>query len=279
MRVKILKCSEICVIIYVKKKGAEAMHDLTYLNHFSFHEVKYDNYHESAFPFPARYNFIMYLKRGTAHIASDDETVVLNEGDALHIPRGAKYAVKLFGSPEIHFGSYAYLNHQENDGKRYGIQKIPMSNRMRELIDNVGRINELNCECIGCFYLFLHDLYKVLTPAVNDGKRTLLERAMDFIVRRPDCKISEVAEHCHISESGLYALFSERADFTPAHFKLHVKLERAVNYLISTDIPIEEISDLCGFSSSSYFRKKLFSVYKKTPTEIRRGTNDKTLGF
>lgn len=73
------------------------MHDLTYLNHFSFHEVKYDTYHESSFPFPARYNFIMYLKRGSAQISSEDKTITLNEGDALHIPRGAKYAVKLFG--------------------------------------------------------------------------------------------------------------------------------------------------------------------------------------
>ena len=255
------------------------MHDLTYLNHFSFHEVKYDTYHESSFPFPARYNFIMYLKRGSAQISSEDKTITLNEGDALHIPRGAKYAVKLFGEPEISFGSYAYLNYQENGGKRYAIQKIPLSPNMRQLIDRVGEIDGVSLESIGYFYLFLSELYKLLTPAGRDGRDTLLWRAMNFIVRRPDCKIREVAEHCHISESGLYALFSERADFTPAHFKLQVKLERAVNYLISTDIPIEEISDLCGFSSSSYFRKKLFSVYKKTPTEIRRDGNGRALGF
>lgn len=255
------------------------MHDLTYLNHFSFHEVKYDTYHESAFPFPARYNFIMYLQKGSAYISSENKTVVISEGDALHIPRGAKYSVKLVGTPEILFGSYAYLNHRENEGQRYDIQKIPLTPRMRELIANVGRINDVNCESIGYFYLFLHELYKVLAPNVNDGKHTLLERAMNFIVRKPDCKIRDVADHCHVSESGLYALFSERADFTPAQFKLRVKLERAVNYLVSTDIPIEEISDLCGFSSSSYFRKKLFSVYKKTPTEIRSGGGGRSLGF
>ena len=255
------------------------MHDLTYLNHFSFHEVRYYTYHESSFPFPARYNFIMYLHKGTAQVCSENETVILNEGDALHIPRGAKYSVKLFGKPDISFGSYAYLNYLENGERSYGIQRIPLSERMRSLICNVSSIDGISCESIGYFYLFLHELYKVLTPAVTDRKRTMLERAMDFIVRKPDCKISEVADHCHISESGLYALFGERADFTPAYFKLLVKLERAVNYLVSTDIPIEEISDLCGFSSSSYFRKKLFSVYKKTPTEIRRSGNGQALGF
>lgn len=260
-------------------KAEDVMHDLTYLNHFSFHEVSYDTYHESSFPFPARYNFIMYLQRGSAEILSESKTVTLNEGDALHIPRGAKYAVRLSGKPEILFGSYAYLNYVENDGKRYDIQKISLSDHMRRLISRVSEIDGVNYESIGYFYLFLHELYKALIPAVNDGKSMLLERAMDFIIRNPDCKTKEVADHCHISESGLYALFNDRADFTPSRFRLLAKLDRAINYLVSTDASIEEISDLCGFSSSSYFRKKLFSVYKKTPTEIRRGGRSETLGF
>ena len=255
------------------------MHDLTYLNHFSFHEVRYDTYHESSFPLPARYNFIMYLQKGVAHIITENKTIVLNEGDVLHIPRGSKYSVKLFGKPDILFGSYAYLNSQDGGDNSYKTQKVSCSPYMLDLIAKVSAIDDVNCESIGYFYLFLHELYKLLTPAVNDRKQNLLERAMNFIIRKPDCKISEVAIHCHISESGLYALFNERAHITPAHFKLHVKLERAVNYLISTDIPIEEISDLCAFSSSSYFRKKLYSIYKKTPSQIRKNGDGQILGF
>lgn len=255
------------------------MHDLTYLNHFSFHEVQYDTYHESSFPMPARYNFIMYLQKGVAHIITENETIILNEGDILHIPRGAKYSVKLFGEKEILFGSYAYLNHQEGGDNTYAMQKVPYSPTLLDLITKVSAIGEITCESIGYFYLFLHELYRLLTPARNDGKQDILERAMNFIILKPDCKISEVASYCHVSESGLYALFNLRAHITPAHFKMHVKLERAVNYLLSTDIPIEEISDLCGFSSSSYFRKKLYSVYKKTPSQIRKKGDGKILGF
>lgn len=255
------------------------MHDLTYLNHFSFHEVQYDTYHQSTFTMPARYNFIMYLQKGVANIIAEGETIVLNEGDVLYIPRGAKYSVKLYGKPNILFGSYAYLNHQESDGKTYKTQKVNCTPRMAELICKVSEINGIDSESIGYFYLFLHELYKILTPSFNDGKQDALDRAMNFIIRKPDAKISEVAAHCHLSESSLYALFSERAQGTPAHFKLLVKLERAVNYLISTDIPIEEISGLCGFSSSSYFRKKLYGIYKKTPSQIRKNGDGKILGF
>ncbi len=255
------------------------MQDLTYLNHFSFHEVGYQTYHQATFATPARYNFIMYLKKGRAHITTERENIVLSEGEILHIPRGAKYGVQLYGEPDILFSSYAYLNYQENGKNTYPTQKVPCSLRMLQLISSVGAVGGVNCESLGYFYLFLHELYKILTPAFNDAKQSVLDLAANFIVRKPDCKISEVAEYCHVSESALYALFSKRANITPAHFKLYVKLERAVNYLISTDLPIEEISNLCGFSSSSYFRKKLYTAYQKTPSEIRKNGNGQILGF
>ncbi len=255
------------------------MRDLTYLNHFSFHEVQYDTYHESSFPMPARYNFIMYLQKGTAHITSDGKMIILNAGEVLHIPRGAKYSVKMYGEPQILFGSYAYLNYQENSGKTYAMQKIPCTDHMHDLIAKVSKIDGVNCESLGYFYLFIHELYKILTPRLNDGKQDVLERAINFIIRKPDVKIGDVAAYCHVSESALYALFSERAQVTPARFKLLVRLERAVYYLISTDIPIEEISELCGFSSSSYFRKSLYKIYQKTPSRIRKNSDAQILGF
>lgn len=255
------------------------MHDLTCLNHFSFHEVSYDTFHQSSFPLPARYNFIMYLQKGVAHISSNGNTILLNAGDILHIPRGASYSVKLYGSPEILFGSYAYLNQGETGGATYALQKIPRTARMAELIAKVSEADGVTNASLGYFYLFLHELYKMLTPSLNNKKQTLLELAMNYIVKKPDCKMREVAAHCHVSESGLYALFQKYSSISPASLRLHVKLERAVHYLITTDLPIEEISGLCGFSSSSYFRKKLFAAHGKTPSQIRKNGAGKILGF
>ena len=100
--------------------------------------------------------------------------------------------------------------------------------------------------------------------------QVLLENAMNYMILNPNCKMSDVADHCHISEPGLYLVFKNTGDTTPAKFKMQVKLERALNYILSTDLPIEEISSICGFSSSSYFRKNFYSAYKKTPREMRK---------
>lgn len=58
------------------------MQDLTYINHFSFHEVHYTEYHQSNFT-AARCNFVMYMQKGIAEILTEDETLSLQEGEAL----------------------------------------------------------------------------------------------------------------------------------------------------------------------------------------------------
>jgi len=49
-----------------------------------------------------------------------------------------------------------------------------------------------------------------------------------------------------------------------------VLCKKSIDLLQTTDLPIEEISGMMGFSSSSYFRKVLKEHTGKTPHEIRK---------
>ena len=93
---------------------------------------------------------------------------------------------------------------------------------------------------------------------------------MNYMRLNPQDSIPSVAKACNLSVSALYLLFSNHMNCTPSEFKLNAKLEQAMHYLITTDIPIEEISDRCGFSSSSYFRKKFTKKYNCSPREARK---------
>ena len=255
------------------------MDSATFIGSFTFKEVSYDTYHESAFTAPVRQNYVMYLQKGRAEITSGGEVVELSEGDILHIPRGSRYTTRLFGEPEILFGSYAYLNYPGKFVNTHKIQKLLPSDEMLRLISLVSQGGGVNCKTLGCFYLFLDEMNAQLTPAANDTKTALADMATAFIRRNPDSKIPEVAAHCNVSESTLYSVFEEYVGTSPADFKLGVRLEEAFHYLTSTDMPIEQISDVCGFSSSSYFRKKFYAMYGKTPSKIRHGSGDNSQGF
>ncbi len=255
------------------------MDSSTFVGSFTFKEVSYDTYHESSFTTPVRQNYVMYMQKGRAEITSGGEVVKLEAGDILHIPRGSKYSTRLFGEPEILFGSYAYLNYPGKFVNTHKIQKILPSDELRRLISLVSRGGGVNCKTLGWFYLFLDEMNAQLKPAGRDKKFALADTAMEFIRRNPECKIPDVAAHCCVSESTLYSVFEEYVGTSPADFKLAVKLERAFHYLVSGDMPIEEISDICGFSSSSYFRKKFYSAYGKTPSQVRKGALYSSVGF
>jgi len=249
------------------------MYDFTYTNtgSFVFKEVNYTDYHCSTFPRGADHHYLMYMEKGSARITSQDTSIELKEKELLFIPRKTIYNTALYGSPDIKFYSFAFLNYPSNAVKRYKLQKIKFTERMKNYLYNLLLDTCSDCGVLGSFYFLLEEVFKSLEIVSSDDKnQQILKNAMNFMYTHPNCNVEDVAQFCNISEPGLYKLFNSSSETTPAKFKLKVKLESAVNYLVSTDIPIEEICDLCNFSSSSYFRKVFYKAYKTTPSAMRK---------
>lgn len=246
------------------------MSSTTFVNSFVFKEVKYNLRHSSVINGLWGHNYVMYLQKGNAVITTETETFCLKPGDILHIPRGSSYATEFTGEPEIRFGSYAYLNCPGECMHNFKMQKVNRTCETDRLIKLVSEESGVNRKAIGYFYLFLEEMTKNLIPSSFDKKSEILEKAMQYIRRMPDKKIPDAAAYCGISEAGLYNLFRENPGTSPGDFRMNVKLENAYTYVVTTRMPIEEISDLCGFSSSSYFRKKFVARYGTSPRNIRK---------
>jgi LacI family transcriptional regulator len=100
-------------------------------------------------------------------------------------------------------------------------------------------------------------------------------QALHFI-RHNACKgikVDQVLNHIGISRSNLEARFREERGYSIHNEIHHVKLERAKNLLITTELPIAEIAETCGYPSLQY----MYSVFKKafgsTPKEYRCQTS------
>lgn len=246
------------------------MYSYAYVNSFIFNKVVYSNYHHGNLSTGVKHNYIMHLKKGKAKIISEDRTIELFEGEIALIPKGTKYNTYLYGTPEIEFYSYAYLNYPGNIIKNFTPQKIKTTNKIIELSEKLINSSDSSCRNLGIFFLLLDELLKNISENNSNRNQVIMENAMNYMILNPNCKMSDVAKHCNISEPGLYLLFKNFGDTTPAKFKMQVKLERALNYILTTDLPIEEISAMCDFSSPSYFRKNFYKAYQKTPREMRK---------
>ena len=253
----------------IDKRGA-IMRDLILVNSFTFKTVHYSKYHENNFSAGIRHNYLMYLKSGSGKICTQTETIDMSEGDLLYIPCKTKYSVKLYGNPDICFNSYGFLDYPGSIMRKYVLHKVNVDNKISNYIDIIEKKDVSYCFVLGYFYLLLDEIMKKAKPEITNKDSALVEKAINLISEHQNSSISDIAKKCNVSEKKLYALFEKHTGMTPAKLRLKVKLERSVHLLISTDASIEEISQVCGFSSYSYFRKKFCDVYQMTPSQMRK---------
>ena len=111
---------------------------------------------------------------------------------------------------------------------------------------------------------------------IEEGKRRtttapLANYAIKFISDNIDKKISlqEIADALHVSKSYLCAEFSKSMGVGLFHYIQEQKIERAKQFLLLTDKPLVEISEILSFSSQSYFQKVFKQITGTTPKEFR----------
>ena len=81
--------------------------------------------------------------------------------------------------------------------------------------------------------------------------------------------ISELAELCHMSNSGFCTLFSDLMHSSPNRYINKLRLENACKLLHSTELPVLDVSIESGFSSLSNFYRMFKEHYGMSPLKWR----------
>lgn len=82
--------------------------------------------------------------------------------------------------------------------------------------------------------------------------------------------MEDVAKEAGMGYSKFRKMFRDYTGFAPAQYFLRLKMERAKDYLLSTNLSCKEISFRLGFDSASYFNK-MFRLYQGTTPMSLRG--------
>ncbi|MBO6127948.1 MAG: helix-turn-helix transcriptional regulator [Pseudobutyrivibrio sp.] len=88
--------------------------------------------------------------------------------------------------------------------------------------------------------------------------------------------LSSLAEFFHYSEPHLCTLIKQNTgeNFTDLIKKL--RLKDAVNYLINTDLKINEIAEQIGYNSADHFSRVFRQTYKCSPAEYRKSNKNES---
>ena len=246
------------------------MNDISFSNGFLFRTIEFDKFHYTDSRAGAPSHYFAYMLCGNCKITTEYATVNINGGDIFYIPNKCIYQSYWYGNPKIKFVSLGFPCLPNFDNLTYPTQVIPYNNKAAELLLLLSDKTRLSAQDIGQFYTLTGILIPLMAHNTVCRTREITERTKEYLIQHPFAKTSELAKNCTISEAALYSAFHKASDLTLNQLRNKILLEKAKDILITTDKPIEYISDLMQFSSTSYFRKKFKQYFNMTPTQMRK---------
>ena len=100
---------------------------------------------------------------------------------------------------------------------------------------------------------------------------------MEANIREPISQF-DLADYVDLSRRQLQRLFQKYLLCTPSRYYLQLRLQRARELLLQTDLSLVEIAAQTGFVSSSHFSKSYKELYGYSPSAERRGGNKSSSG-
>ena len=246
------------------------INDKIFAEGFRFTTFNFKKYKRNDIRGGAKMHFLAYMISGSARLVSEKESVSVGEGDIFYIPKGLSYESYWYGEPNVEFASLGFEFLPASNGERFATQTLSGSDEDIKEIVALARAGITSSSAIGSLYTVLGKLIpKMRLSSAGRGSGIVL-KVKKYINENPDKSVKDIAKHFAVSESGLYFAFKKHSDQSISEYRSQVVMNASRDMLITTDTPIEEISDRLGFSSSSYFRKCFKTHFGVSPRTMRK---------
>lgn len=266
-----------------------------------------DNFKGETFPWHWHSAFeIDYMDKGSVDFQTTEETIHLNQGDAIFINSGILHSYHTCNNEKFrihaHIFDTAFLSGQYNDiiDTKYvmpilqcagldsflirsdnacGIKMLSEIVRITDLLENEPNGFEFDVRYrLSLFWRMLLEETKEIrknakTRRNSDGERMKL--MMGFIQENftRSLTLDEIAASANIGRRECIRCFQRSIDDTPINYLNHYRIRMAAQMLAGTANSVTFIGEECGFSSSSYFGKVFRETMGVTPLKYRRQFN------
>jgi AraC-like DNA-binding protein/mannose-6-phosphate isomerase-like protein (cupin superfamily) len=231
-------------------------------------------------------NILIYCLEGQGMVKIKEEEYELNPGDFILIPAGtAHHYAANEANPWtiywVHFKGHMATNiintFQEKNSSYKGAINYQDS-RIRLFEDmysnlEMGYSRDNLCYINMCLPYFLTSFIFNANYNMADKKRSndTINCSINFMQKNIDkmLTLDSLAESVHLSASHFSFLFRKKTGFSPIEHFNHLKVQKACQYLLFTDLRIKEIADKLGMEDQYYFSRMFTKIMGMSPVAYR----------
>ncbi len=258
-------------------------------------QVEYDYHvHEN-------FRELVIISKGEARHLTDDGDYAIGPGDVFVIPEGQAHAyadVKniqinnilfdasslplYFYDLELCPGRELFIRSEVDSGQEQALPRIHLDlKQLTKMMNIVDRLESILEERRPGFRLYAISTFYQLMIMLLEAYRGVSEKELEIpeqlarLIAGMEKNYSEpfsVDYMCRLasmSRASLFRRFQHYFRTTPVLFLNRIRIEHASRLLLSSDLNINEIAALTGFSDNSYFSRRFKAATGLAPREFR----------
>jgi len=140
----------------------------------------------------------------------------------------------------------------------------------------IGNAERPHLELIGRLYMFMSTLIETsyrneLTNGASQ-QDVHVQKAIAYIGQhyQTDITVQEIADYCNVHRSYLCRVFKAALDTTPQQFVISYRIKRACELLMTSQLPIAEISTQVGYPNSINFTRAFKREVGQSPQKWKK---------
>lgn len=220
---------------------------------------------------------LVRMLKGTMIIHCKSNDYVLNEGELLLLP--IREIIKYNADSNVI--NYFWFNFTVNEipyfeiGMKY---KTPIFSEEYDKLQEMARLENdsdiMNRNLVNAIFTELMYRYILTVKKKDMNSNTVINDIVENIQNdyNKELTIRDIAKKHGLTEKKLRAMFYKYIGMSPKKYQIKIRMQKATNLLQTTEMNINEISDILGYDSQFQFSRDFKNFYNISPTKYR---NDK----
>lgn len=245
---------------------------------------------------------VFYVCQGAVTHRIDGEEVTVRQGELLFLNQHASHeilpagqediAINLIVLPEFFDTAFSMIEKnnvladfladslkEKNGISRYLYfqvsENLQIQNLMENLIDSLlhkqGNEEQINRHTMGLLFLHLMNAVRFLKESTpNQYRNLLMMTTLRYIEENYRTgSLTQLCDMLNQSISGLSRMIRKSTGYTYKELLQRRRFRKAVELLVETELPVNDIVTAVGYENNSYFYRKFRERYQMTPNAYR----------